>query len=162
MASQFVLSELQKKARKVRPKQGNLEMEGRCRRKVLLKRDSTRGRLAGDLLGLFQFKLDGDPRVKVQIVELIKSSDNNDERDHLRVGDVMPARTLTRTRTRTRTLYPALTPTSTLALILTLSLTLTRSCSVSRAVTTSSLSSSPTSAARSRASRRCASTSREI
>jgi hypothetical protein len=39
--------------------------------------------------GLFQIKLDGDPKVKVQIVELIKSSDNKDERDNLRVGDVV-------------------------------------------------------------------------
>ena len=39
--------------------------------------------------GLFQIKLDGDPKKKVQIVELIKSSDNKDERDNLRVGDVV-------------------------------------------------------------------------
>ena len=160
MASQFVLSELQKKARKARPKQGNPEMEGGARLKVLLKRDSTRGRLAGDLLGLFQFKLDGDPRVKVQIVELIKSSDNNDERDHLRVGDVTLTLALTLALALTLTL--TLTPTFTLAVVPTLCLTLTRSSSASQAATRSSLSSSPTSAARSRTSRRCASTSREI
>ena len=146
MASQFVLSELHKKARKARPKQANPEMQqGGARLKVLLKRDSTRGALAGGLSGLFQFKLDGDPRVKVQIVELIKSSDNNDERDHLRVGDVTLTLTLTLTPTLTLTLTLTLTPTLTLAVTPTLSLTLTRSCSASRAATRSSSSSSPTS-----------------
>lgn len=57
MASQFVLSELQKegtrRGKKARQKPGNPEMEGGAtvRRKVHLKRDSTRGRLAGELNG---------------------------------------------------------------------------------------------------------------
>ena len=92
----IVLSEIQKdgvlRGKKARHKSAHPELEGGASMqnvKARLQRDSTRGRLAGALDGLFQIKLDGDPKVKVQIVELIKSSDNKDERDNLRVGDVV-------------------------------------------------------------------------
>lgn len=96
----LVFSEIQKdgalRGKKARHKSAHPELEGGASTqnvtqnvKARLQRDSTRGRLAGALDGLFQIKLDGDPKVKVQIVELIKSSDNKDERDNLRVGDVV-------------------------------------------------------------------------
>ena len=54
-----------------------------------IKRDSTRGRLAGGLPGLFQLKLDGDPKAGKVIVVELKPSDAGDERGKLRQGDVV-------------------------------------------------------------------------
>ena len=57
--------------------------------KARIKRDSTRGRLAGGLPGLFQIKLDGDPKAGKVIISELKPSDAGDERGKLRQGDVV-------------------------------------------------------------------------